>query len=93
MQLPNDGFQLTPQAAPLASRGASSCPGTGAVECGMAHQGYDLQLTRHAERGWRATFFPVGIAHSVVGGSAWEPTPWAAVQRAAWETLTKEDGR
>jgi hypothetical protein len=62
MQLPNDGFQLTSQAAPLASRGASPCPGTGAVECGMAHQGYDLQLTRHAERGWRANFFPVGIA-------------------------------
>jgi hypothetical protein len=31
--------------------------------------------------------FPVRIAHSVVGGSAWEPTPWGAVQRAAWETL------
>jgi hypothetical protein len=81
MQLPNDGFQLTSQAAPLASRGASPCPGTGAVECGMAHQGYDLQLTRHAERGWRASFFPAGIAHSIVGG--WEPTAWRAVQRAA----------
>jgi hypothetical protein len=32
----------------------------------------------------------VSIAHSIVGGSAWEPTPWRAVQRAAWEVLTKE---
>lgn len=40
-------------------------------------------------RDWRANFYPVGIAHSIVGGTAWEPTPWRAVQRAAWETLSK----
>jgi hypothetical protein len=34
----------------------------------------------------------VSIAHSIVGGSAWETTPWRAVQRAAWEALrTTED--
>jgi hypothetical protein len=38
---------------------------------------------------WHASFFPVGIAHSIVGGTAWEPTPWRAVQRRAWETLNK----
>ena len=27
-------------------------------------------------------FFPVGIAYSIVGDTAWEPTPWRAVQRA-----------
>jgi hypothetical protein len=26
---------------------------------------------------------------SIVGGSAWERTPWHATQRAAWEALTK----
>jgi hypothetical protein len=26
----------------------------------MAHQGYDLQLTRYDERGWRATFYTTG---------------------------------
>jgi hypothetical protein len=26
---------------------------------------------------------PGGIAHSIVAGTAWEPTPWQAVQRAA----------
>src|SRR5439155_17084257 len=61
--------------------------GIGDVERGMARQGYDLQLTRYDERGWRATFYTSGIAHSVVKGSAWEPTPWRAVQSAAWEAL------
>jgi hypothetical protein len=40
-----------------------------------------------AARYRRANFFPVGIAHSIVGGTAWEPTPWRGVQRAAWEVL------
>src|SRR3989442_11681943 len=41
-----------------------SWPGLGAVVGGMAHQGYDLQLTRYDERGWRATFYPTGMEHS-----------------------------
>jgi hypothetical protein len=66
-----------------------SWPGIGAVVVGMAHQGYDVQLTRYDERGWRATFYPTGIEHSATSatGSAWEPTPCRAVQRAAWEAL------
>jgi hypothetical protein len=43
----------------------------------MTHQGWDVQFTAYAARDWRANFFPIGIAHSVVGASAWEPTPWA----------------
>jgi hypothetical protein len=27
----------------------------------MARQGYDLQLTRYDERGWRVTFYTTGI--------------------------------
>jgi hypothetical protein len=61
--------------------------GVGAVVAGMARQGYDLQLTRFGDEGWRATFLRAGRAHSVVAGSAWEPTPWRAVQHAAWEAL------
>jgi hypothetical protein len=53
------------------------------------NKGWDVQLTAYVARDWRTNFFPVGIAHSVVGGSAWEQTPWRAVQRAAWETLTR----
>ena len=48
-----------------------------------------MQLTAYAARDWRANFFPVGIAHSIVGGSAWAPTPWRATQRAAWECWTR----
>jgi hypothetical protein len=36
----------------------------------MTQQEWDAQLTAYAARDWRATFFPVGIAHSVVRGSA-----------------------
>jgi hypothetical protein len=63
----------------------------GAVERGMAHQGYDLQLTRYDERGWRATFYTSGMEHSPTSatGTGWEPTPWHATQRAAWEALTQ----
>jgi hypothetical protein len=30
----------------------------------MAHQGFDLQLTRYDEKGWRATFYTTGMEHS-----------------------------
>ncbi len=53
----------------------------------MTHQGWDMQLTAYAARDRRANYYPVGIAHSIVGGSAWEPTPWRAVQRAAWGAI------
>src|SRR5262249_9830067 len=33
----------------------------------MAHQGFDLQLTRYDERGWRATFYTTGMEHSPTG--------------------------
>ncbi|HEY7138738.1 MAG TPA: hypothetical protein VIE44_01445 [Methylomirabilota bacterium] len=61
--------------------------GLGLVAAGMARQGFDLELTRFGDEGWRATFSPAGRAHSAVSGSAWEATPWRAVQRAAWEAL------
>jgi len=82
---------LVPDNAPevqLVRRGLDSWSGVGLVLAGMAHQDYDVQLTAYAASDWRATFYPVGIAHSIVVGSAYEPTPWLAVQRAAWETLT-----
>jgi hypothetical protein len=83
---------LVPDKAPelrLAHKWLDAWPGLGLVVAGMTRQGWDLQLTAYAGRDWRATFFPVGIAHSVVGGSAWEPMPWRAVQRAAWEALER----
>src|SRR5207249_11416605 len=41
-----------------------SCSGIGHVAVGMARQGYDLQLTRYDEKGWRATFYTTGMEHS-----------------------------
>jgi hypothetical protein len=68
-----------------------SWSGIGMIVAGMAHQGWDVQLTAYAARDWRATFYPVGIAHSIVGGSAYEPMPWRAVQGAAWVALKDDD--
>lgn len=52
-----------------ASQYVDSSRGVGAIAPGMAHQDFDLQLTRYAERGWRASFYTSGIAHSVVSGT------------------------
>jgi hypothetical protein len=50
------------------------------------------QLTRYANEGWRATFFLTGRqSMTQVTGSAWEATPWLAVQRAVWEVLRKAE--
>jgi len=55
----------------------------------QARQGFDLQLTRYDERGWRATFYTTGMEHSITSAtaSAWDRTPWHATQRAAREAL------
>ena len=68
-------------------------PGIGRITTGMARHGYDLQLTRYGDDGWRATFSAAGREHSPTAavGSAWQPTPWQAVQRAAWETLQRAE--
>ena len=67
------------------TRGPGS--GTSPWEC---TSGFDLQLTRYDERGWRATFYTTGMEHSPTSatGTGWERTPWHATQRAAWEALS-----
>ena len=57
----------------------NSWPGIGRIAVGMARQGYDLQLTRYDDRGWRATFYTTGMEHSPMSaaGTAWEHTPVA----------------
>jgi len=67
-----------------------SWSGIGHVVVGMARQGYDLQLTRYDEKGWRATFYTTGMEHSITSAtaSAWDRTPWHAVQGAAREALS-----
>ena len=70
-----------------------SWAGIGHVAVGMARQGYDLQLTRYDEKGWRATFYTTGMEHSITSAtaSAWERTPWHAVQGAARDALRKAE--
>src|SRR5436305_14003130 len=41
-----------------------SWSGSGHVAVGMHRRGFDLQLTRYDERGWRATFYTTGVEHS-----------------------------
>lgn len=66
-----------------------SWPGIGAIAVGMARQNFDLQLTEYGGENWRANFYAAGIAHSIVVGTGWAPTPGQAVQEAAWEALTR----
>jgi hypothetical protein len=61
--------------------------GIGLIAAGMQRQGYDLQLTAYGDGHWRATFWTTGMVHSIAGGSAWERTPWTAVQQAARAAL------
>jgi hypothetical protein len=87
-----DGQAETMPPALLAlHRWLDSWIGIGLIERGMARQGYDFSLTRYANEGWRATFYVTGREHSATRatGSAWEPTPWRAVQGAAWEALNR----
>src|SRR5436190_19314507 len=77
-----------PSAVIMLARWLDSWPGLGAVVVGMNAQGFNAELKEFPD-GWRANFYPAGIAHSVVAGSAWESTPWIAVQRAAWDALMK----
>jgi len=60
----------------------------------MHRQGYDLQLTQYEDKGWRATFYTTGLEHSPTSatGAAWEPTPWRAVQVAAWAAVLHIEG-
>ena len=69
----------------------NSWRGIGDVERGMARQSFDLQLTRYDEKGWRATFVTSGLEHSITGAtaSAWDRTPWHAVQGAARDALRR----
>ena len=60
-----------------------------AIVVGMQRHGYDLSLT-HDRNGWRATFLHRSHALYPWVGQVlhWWPTPWRAVQEAAWRALS-----
>ena len=62
--------------------------GLGLIVVGMARHGYDVSLTSNGN-GWRATFLHRShVLHPWVGQVLrWWPTPWRAVQEAAWRAL------
>jgi len=66
--------------------------GVGEVSVGMHRQGWDLQMTEYGNGHWRATFYVTGMTHSIIGGSAYEQTPWQAVQQAAWAAVSRNLG-
>jgi hypothetical protein len=73
----------------LLRRYLDSWRGLGDLVVGVNAQGYDLEM-RQFPTGWRANLYPTGTAHSIVVASAWELTPWRAVQQAAWAALKGE---
>ena len=62
--------------------------GLGLLTAGMRRHGYDLSLTSDAS-GWRATFLHRSHVMQPWVGQVlgWWPTPWQAVQEAAWRAL------
>jgi hypothetical protein len=56
----------------------------------MNRQGYMLHLSNVDASTWRATFGREPMLASDGFGTG--PTPWRAVQVAAWEALTKKRG-
>ena len=78
LQLPPKSLELR-----LLHEWGDSWGGVGALVAGL----YDIHLTQYGDNTWRATFYVTGLAHSILGGSAWEPTVWRAVQRAGWDAL------
>ena len=66
------------------SYGLSRSPGVahrcrGQAACRHYHSACANSREEARVRGWRATFYVTAIAHSILGGSAWEPTVWRAV--------------
>ena|SRR5438094_9912722 len=62
--------------------------GIGFVVIGMLRHGFDLSLVSYPQ-GWRATFLHRShVLYPWVGQVVmWWPTPWRAVQEAAWKAL------
>jgi hypothetical protein len=65
--------------------------GIGAIVTGMERQGYDVSLTRYPH-GWRSTFLRRDFTAPAWVGQvlSFRPTPWAAVQHAAWRVLDRD---
>jgi uncharacterized membrane protein YdcZ (DUF606 family) len=54
---------------------------------GLHRIGYDLDLRQYGAGHWHASFYITGLAHSILGGSAWKPTVWRAFAAYAVGTV------
>src|SRR5262245_33269932 len=78
-----------PEVVPL-HQYMDSWRGVGDIIAGLHAQSFDIEMQQFPQ-GWRVNLYPTGTAHSIVVASAWEPTPWRAVQRAAWAALSRPE--
>jgi hypothetical protein len=69
----------------------SNWTGIGHIVVGMKRHGYKVSLGDHGGQ-WIAVFYEGhgGYEPLRAAGTAQAPTPWRAVQRAAWEALNKQ---
>jgi hypothetical protein len=85
------GFLRLPATEPelrLLHRWLDTWTGVGLVTVGVERHGMRLSLSHIADGEWRAVF--IGENGLLVPrGFAVAPTPWRAVQRAAWAALNK----
>jgi hypothetical protein len=72
------------------ARRVNTWRGFGAILDGMRAQGWDVEMQEFAGS-WSVKFFMSSQSHTAPGGTGWAVTPWAAVQEAAWQTLTTEN--
>ncbi len=65
--------------------------GIGLVVVGMARHGFQVSLGDHGSGQWIAVFYRGSGGHERIeaAGTAQAPTPWEAVQQAAWQALEK----
>jgi hypothetical protein len=87
------GFALLDGRAPelgVLHRWLDTWTGVGQTVTGMVRDGYQLHLTNVDTGVWRATFSrSASLAHDGFGAG---PTPWKAVQLAAWTALAPREG-
>jgi hypothetical protein len=82
------GFLQLPPRAPelrLLHRWLDTWTGLGLVVVGVERQGLRFSMSHIAEGEWRARFMSSPMFAPAGFGVA--PTPWAAVQQAAWEAV------
>ena len=89
------GFLRLPPREPelqLLHRWLDSWEGVGLITVGVERQGLRLSLSHITEGEWRATFMGESALLAPKGYGV-APTPWRAVQMAAWAALNRASQR